>query len=55
MGCWNNGILKYWIWRNEIHYSKGWLTATLTPPGEIKVRLLANFTAIKEKNNGGIT
>ena len=48
-------MLEYWILRNEIHYSKGWLTATLTALGEIKVRLLANFTTIKEKNNGCIT
>ncbi len=36
-------------------YSKGWFTATITPLGEIKVRLLANFTTIKEINNDGIT
>jgi len=20
MGCWNNGILEYWVWRNEIYF-----------------------------------
>ena len=20
MGCWNNGILEYWVWRNDIYF-----------------------------------
>jgi len=20
MGCWNNGMLEYWVWRNEIGF-----------------------------------
>jgi hypothetical protein len=22
MGYWNNGILEYWVWRNEIYFYK---------------------------------